>query len=157
MCKDTWLALAHTEVLTYTLHSVLEAMQAASMGEQERHMHDAHRHKTDLTSYRQHYACKQHSKLDWDYIDKKWADLSSSTTPGQQKQSPAKTRCWTPSQHGTPGPQRCAASPKKCPGHPRFSGWGAKSAPQATGSGGGKLRHQFVNFVIQQNTEKLRH
>jgi len=82
-------------------------------------------------------------------IDKVWANLSSSTAPGQQKQSPAKTGCWTPSPHGTPGPQRCAASPKQCRGHPRFAGWGAESARQATEAGEGKLRHQFGKFVTQ--------
>ena len=76
-------------------------------------------------------------------IDKVWVDLSSSTALGQQKQSPARIRRWISSQHGIPGPQRCAASPKRCRGHPRFSGWGAESARQATEAGEGKLRHQF--------------
>ena len=161
LSKGTWLALMHMKHTRFT-HWSKPCMQAASMCKQEMHRQMPIHMKPTWPHYTQcivnidnivnvDHIANVHNIVSVDNImnidrvmniDKVWADLSSSTAPGQQKQSPAKITCWTPSPHGTPGPQRCATSPKKCQGHPRFSGWGAESARQATEAGGGKLQHQ---------------
>ena len=170
----TWLALMHMKHTRFT-HWSKPCMQAASMCKQEMHKQMPIDMKPTWPQYTQcivnvdnivnvdhianvHNIVSVYNIMNIDRvmnIEKVWADLSSSTAPGQQKQSPAKTGCWTPSPHGTPGPQRCAASPKKCRGHPRFSDWGVKSARQATEAGGGKLQNQFGKLAIQKNTGKL--